>query len=193
MGKKHIALLLSLLGGVSQAHAAGAATIVCSSAGTPNLQVSYSTGPDAGMPGLFWLGIISRDMTLGSVLTPQGWKDYTGGLYPFQARYDNGLMPSIKLEIPFPNGVGNTRQYAGYSIYAGHGAYTQASRQKVAERRAALATVKPDLVAQGRWRAEFDSDEFYMWTLIEKDMKDGNKYGPILTIPYVDCAPESGG
>lgn len=195
MGKKQLALLLSLMGALIPAYAAGTAAILCRNDGTrtPILQVSYSPGSDAGMPGLFWLGIISRDMKLGAMLTSQGWTDYKGGLYPFQSRYDNGLLPSIKVEIPFPNDVSDTGQYAGYSIYVGHGVYTAAMRQKVAERRASLETVKPELLAQGRWRVEFDSDDLYKWSLIEKDMKDGHKYGSILTIPYVECVPQQTG
>ncbi|WP_158664451.1 hypothetical protein [Cupriavidus metallidurans] len=196
------AMMLGLFAAMASAHAGGTATVVCGRPGdafgfgaVPVLQVSYNTGSDTGTPGLFWFGIISQDQTLGSVLTPQGWQDYTGGLYPFQARYDNALPQRITLSIPFPGGVQTTAAYVGYSVYAGHGAYAYANRQKVADRRTALNNVKPDMVAKGRWRPEFDSDDYYIWALIQKDMVDNNKYGPILAIPYVDCTPpmEGGG
>lgn len=196
IGKKQFALSMCLLGSMISAHAGGTATVVCSKSANPVplLQVAYNTGSDAGTPGLFWFGVISQDMTLGSVLTPQGWQNYTGGLYPFQARYDNGLPPTITLTLPFPDGNQNTGAYVGYSVYAGQGVYSYAMRQKVADRRAALNNVKPDMVAKGRWRPEFDSDDTYIWSLIQKDMKDNNKYGPVLTIPFVDCTPaDSGG
>lgn len=193
MRKKQIAILLSMLGAIIPVHAAGKATIECTDDWTPVIRISYSVGADTGTPGLFWLGIISQDMKLGSVLTTQGWQDYKGGLYPFQARYDGGLSSNINLDIPFPNGASDTGQYAGYSIYAGHGAYSAASRRKVAERRASLESVKPVLLAQGKWRAELDSDDLYKWSLIQEDMKGGNKYGPMLTIPYVDCSPPQTG
>ncbi|CAN7779736.1 hypothetical protein LJR296_007916 [Cupriavidus necator] len=190
------AMLTGLFTAMAAAHAGGTATVVCSKPGdafgfnpVPVLQVSYNAGSDTSTPGLFWFGIISPDQTLGSVLTPQGWQDYTGGLYPFQARYDNGLPQRITLSIPFPGGVQTTAAYVGYSLYAGHGAYSYANRQKVLDRRAALNRVKPDMVAKDRWRPEFDTDDSFIWSLIQKDMVDNNKYGPILAIPYVDCTP----
>lgn len=199
-GNRKWLVMLGLLGTMASAHAGGTATVVCSKAGdsygwnpVPVLQVSYNTGADAGTPGLFWLGIISQDQTLGSVLTPQGWQTYNGGLYPFQARYDGGLLQRITLSIPFPDGVQTTAAYVGYSVYTGHGAYSYANRQKVADRRVALNNVKPDMVAKGRWRPEFDSDDTYIWSLIQKDMVDNNKYGAILAIPYVDCTPPVSG
>lgn len=200
IGKKQGTTLLGLLGAMASAHAAGTATVFCGKPGdsygagaVPILQVSYNTGPDVGTPGLFWFGINSQDQTLGSVLTPQGWQNYSGGLYPFQARYDNGLLPRITLSLPFPGKVQNTSGYVGYSLYAGHGTYSYDMRQKVADRRAALNKAKPDMVAKGRWRPEFDSDDNYIWSLIQKDMVDNNKYGALLIIPYVACAPDFGG
>ncbi len=195
-GKMKWAAMVGLLTAMASAHAGGTATVVCSKPGdafgfvpVPVLQVTYNTGADAGTPGLFWFGIISQDQKLGSVLTPQGWQNYNGGLYPFQARYDSGLLQRITLSIPFPDGVQTTASFVGYSVYAGHGAYSYANRQKVADRRTALNNVKPDMVAKGRWRPEFDTDDTYIWSLIQKDMVDNNKYGPILAIPFVDCTP----
>lgn len=200
IGKKQWTTILGLLGAMALAHAAGTATVFCSKPGdsygagaVPILQVSYNTGPDVGTPGLFWFGIISQDQTLGSVLTPQGWQNYSGGLYPFQARYDSGLLPRITLSLPFPGKVQNTSGYVGYSVYAGHGMYSYDMRQKVADRRTALNKAKPDMVAKGRWRPEFDSDDNYIWSLIQKDMVDNKKYGALFIIPYVDCAPDFGG
>lgn len=199
-GKKEWLMALGIVVAMASAHAGGTATVECSRPGdttglnaVPVLQVSYSTGVDAGTPGLFWFGIISQDQTLGSVLTQKGWQNYEGGLYPFQSRYDGGLLQRITLSIPFPDGAQNTGAYVGYKVYAGHGVYSYGMRQKVADRRNALNNVKPEMVAKGRWRPEFDSDDQYIWTLIQKDMVDNNKYGPIVTIPYVDCTPPSGG
>jgi hypothetical protein len=185
---------------ISSAIAGGQATVACSVPGdsfgpnaVPVLQVSYSTGADAGIPGLFWFGVISQDQTIGSVLTPQGWQNYYGGLYPFQARYDGGFTSNITLSIPFPDGVQTTAAFVGYNVYAGHGIYSTDSREKVVARRASLNSVKPDMVAKGRWRPEFDSDDNFIWSLIQRDMVDNKKYGPILSIPYVDCTPLLGG
>lgn len=201
MFNKKLALtMLPFLVCVSSAIAGGQATVNCSVAGdsfgpnaVPVLRVSYSTGADTGTPGLFWLGVISQDQTIGSVLTPQGWQNYYGGLYPFQARYDGGFPSSITLSIPFPDGVQNTAAYVGFNVYAGNGVYTVDSREKVAARRVSLNSVKPDMVAKGRWRPEFDTDDNFIWSLIQRDMVDNKKYGPILSIPYVDCTPFTAG
>jgi len=186
----------AVLAAFGTAEAGGTATVTCTGGATyggssaaPVLQVSYSTGADAGTPGLFWFGILSPDQKRGAVLTPQGWQTYTGGLYPFQSRYDTGLTSTISFTIPFPDGSQNTGAYVGYSVYAGDGVYTPTMQQQVVDRRASLNVVKPDMVAKGRWRPEFDSDDTFIWSLIQRDMTDGHKYGPIGTIPFLDCAP----
>jgi hypothetical protein len=194
---------LAIWSALSAANAGGTATVICRPTGStyddgtpitaPALQVNYSTGADAGTPGLFWFGILSPDQKRGAVLTPQGWQTYTGGLYPFQARYDAGFTPTIAFAVPFPDGSTNTGAYVGYSVYAGDGVYTTDMRQKVADRRASLNAVKPDMVAKGRWRPEFDSDDTYVWSLIQRDMTDNSKYGSIGSIPFVDCSPPNAG
>ena len=190
--------LSALVATAGLAHAGGSAAVVCSGdpvsgGAVPILRVSYFTGADAGTPGLFWLGLFSRDQTKGAALTSSGWQTYTGGLYPFQARYDAGFPASITLSIPFPAGVQTTAEYVGYSVYAGDGVYTGAMQQQVADRRAALNAEKPDMVASGRWNVAFDSDDSYIWALIQKDMTDNKKYGAILTIPYLNCLPPNYG
>lgn len=190
--------ILGLFGCMTSANAQSSASIVCSSdsrswKSVPVLKVSYNTGADANKPGLFWFGIISEDQTTGAVLTSQGWQDYQGGLYPFHSRYDNGLTPVINLSIPIPNSATNTSSLVGYIVYAGHGVYLQDSRQKVIERRSVLDSVKADLVAKGRWQVQYETDENYIISLVQRDMVNNKKYGPALTIPYVDCEPQTGG
>lgn len=165
-----------------------------SSGATPTLRVTYSTAGDAGKPGLFWLGVLSADQQIGAALTPQGWQAYQGGLYPYQSRHDAGLRHTITLNVPMPGTSLTTAEYVGYGLYLGHGVYTQQAQQQVASRRAALNRVKPDMVAKGRWRPDFDTDDTFIWTLIQKDMTDNGKYGRVYTIPYLDCTPpQSGG
>jgi hypothetical protein len=185
-------LLLSLA-----AVAGGSATIDCGdgftgSAGNtkqPTIRLSYTTGSDAGTPGLFWLGLLSPDQTLGAVLTEAGWTQYNGGLYPFQARYDGGLPAVISRTLNFPNNETTTSMYQGYTLYVGHGVYTAQAREKVAVRRNVLDTAKPELVARGRWRPENDTDLHYVHALIQKDMVDNKKYGGTIQIPVLNCNP----
>lgn len=160
---------------------------------TPTLRVTYTTGADAGQPGLLWFGVLSADQQSGAVLTPNGWQTYQGGLYPFHSRHDGGLRPSTTLNVPLPGNALTTAEYVGFGVYMGHGIYTVNAQQQVASRRATLNRVKPDMVAKGRWRAEFDTDETFIWTLIQKDMTDNGKYGQAYTIPYIDCTPPQQG
>lgn len=199
MRKVILGTLLAMVGTVALAGTGASASVTCGP-GAPGgfnagqsayVRVSYPTGGDLGRPGLFWLGIISPDQTSGAVLTGQGWVTYQGGLYPFQARYDNGLPGTITLEIPFPNNAVSTAGYVGHSVYVGHGAYTVPARQKVADRRAVLDAAKPEMVARGRWRPEFASDEQYIWSLVQKDMTENKKYGAVLTVPNIDCTPSN--
>jgi hypothetical protein len=181
----------------------------CGNGLPPQINISYSTGSDAGTPGLFWLGVLSPDQTVGAVMTlNQGWQPYQGGLYPPEARYDNGLPGTITITIPFPapmqnnNGFGNafggmqgttldTSAYVGYSVYVGHGAYTSAGQALVADRRAMLISVKPQRVAAGTWQAAYDSDDQFIWSIVQKDMVTNSKYYSIITVPFVDCTPPS--
>lgn len=190
--------ILALLGCAASANAQSSASIVCGSdsrnwKSVPVLNISYSTGADENKPGLFWFGIISEDQTTGMVLTSQGWQGYQGGLYPFHSRYDNGLTSVINISIELPNGTTNTASLVGYVVYAGHGVYAQDSRQKVIGRRSVLDSAKADLVAKGRWLVQYETDENYILSLVQRDMVNNRKYGPVFTIPYVDCEPQTGG
>lgn len=189
--------VFALFGCMASSNAHSSVSIICSSDNhglipVPVLLVSYSTGADANKPGLFWFGVISENQTTGSVLTTQGWQDYHGGLYPFHSRYDNGLASVINFSIPLPSGATNTASLAGYSVYAGHGIYSQESRQKVINRRSVLDSAKANLVAKGRWLPQYETDENYIWSLTQRDMVNNKKYGPYLTIPYIDCEPQTG-
>lgn len=188
---KKIATLLIAFGVSTLAQAVGGAQVVCIGE-KPQISLNYSTGQESGAAGLFWVGVVSPDQKLGAFLTPKGWVPYEGGLYPIQARYDGGLPLSISLNIPLPDSSASTNQWAGYTLYAGHGIYDQDMRQMVIDRRSALQTVKPDMVAKGRWRPEFDSDDHFILTLVQMNMTRNKKYGPVLTIPSVNCSSGGG-
>lgn len=187
-----LAGLLAMLGAAASTHAQVTVAVVCDPIKmVPILQVSYGTGRDAGKPGLFWIGVLSEDQRSGAVLTTKGWEGYEGGLYPYQSRFDMGLTPIIKLNTPLPGK--STSPWAGYTVFAGHGVYTPDSRQKVASRRATLDSTKELLISKGGWRPEYETDDYYMWTLVQRDMVNGNKYGPIFTIPNINCTMQEGG
>ncbi len=194
---RKIFMTVLLAAAAATAQAGGAAWVTCgySAQGVQNtgeapiLHISYSTAGDAGTPGLFYLGVLSPDQKTGAVMTGQGWTAYQGGLYPFQARYDAGLPGSITFSIPFPGYDLSTGSWAGYSIYAGHGAFNQQGMQAVQSRRAGLNEMKPIRVKNGTWRAEYDSDEQFILSVIQKNMTDGGKYAALITVPYIDCTP----
>lgn len=187
-------VLLAVVGVAAQA--GGSATVTCGNAApgvynngqAPVLNISYSTGADAGTPGLFWLGVLTPDKTNGAVMTSdQGWIAYQGGLYPFQSRYDGGLPGMISKTFPFPGNSLLTTDYVGYIVYTGHGAYGGEAKKKVADRRAALNSVKAKLVEKGVWNSEYEGDDRFIWSLIQKDMVDNQKYGSYITVPLIDC------
>lgn len=184
-------LALAVVG--AGAHAGGSATVTCGSGGYQNgkppvLNINYVPTGDAGTPGLFFLGVLSPDEQSGAVMTPQGWVTYSGGLYPFKARYDAGLPGSIPLNVAFPGGGLTTQAYVGYKVYVGHGAYTAAGRASVADRRTSLNEAKPTLVAEGVWKPELEDDERFIYALVQKDMVDNRKFGILLTVPFLDCS-----
>ena len=188
---KH-SIVLGLFASTAIAHAGGSARVVCDRF-YPALEVTYSTGADAGTPGLLWVGVLTPDQQGGAFNTPRGWEPYTGGLYPFQSRYDGGFPRTIKVTLPFPGQSTTTRDYIGYTVYTGNGVFSKDMQSKVRERREALNSVKADIVAKGLWRPEFDSDDYHMLALVQQDLTMNKKYGMIYSIPFVDCNPSDGG
>ena len=180
------------------AQASAVASLSCS--GTqPVVTISFSAGADAGKPGLLWVGALDQSQTIGAVMTLSGaWATYEGGLYPPARRFDAGLPQGATLTVPVPPPAGyasttNTAHLVGYSIYVGHGALTAAAQQQIAARRAFLNSVKAQRVAAGTWSAEYDSDDRFAWSLVQKDMVDGGKWAAALTIPSIECDPFHGG
>lgn len=181
-------LLLGLMAAATVAHAGGSARVVCNRF-TPSLEVSYSTGADAGKPGLLWVGVLTQDQSGGAFHTGKDWESYNGGLYPFHSRYDGGLPATIRVTLPFPGNSSTTAQYVGYTVYTGNAQYTPEMREQVRDRREALNLVKNDMIARGVWRSEFDSDDYPILALAQNDLMRNKKYGMVLTIPFVDCNP----
>jgi hypothetical protein len=190
--KKLITSFLALLC-FSNANASdiGQATAYCFNY-HPELRITYSPdSSDVGMPGLFWLGILSPSETVGAVYNiNHQWDSYNGGLYPPANRYDAGVPSTITLTIPFPADTGYTTEaYQGYSIYVGHGVLTSNAVEMVSLRRNYLNSVRDQRIAAGTWRTEYDSDTQFQWSLIQKNMVDNNKYNSIYRIPFIDCTP----
>lgn len=198
---RKLLLGVTLAAAAAAAQAGGQASITCGngfSGATPQLNVTYTPGVDAGNPGLLWLGVLSPNQTIGAVLDiTNNWIAYEGGLYPPNKRFDGGIPGTVTISVPFPgNQYGtptNTSQYVGYSVYMGHGIYTKTAADMVASRRTFLNSIKAERQAQGTWRAEYNDDTQMMWSLVQKNMVDNNKYGSVLTIPFIDCAPQEGG
>jgi hypothetical protein len=179
------------------ASAAGTAKIECVGY-TPTVTLTYSTGNDIGSPGLTYVGILSPDQKTVALLgLSNQWEAYPGGLYMPNGRHDTGLpaVKTIKMTMPQTNysaAPQSTHAYVGYVLYAGHGALTPAGIQKVQSRRTALNKVKPTLVAKGTWNAQYESDDQIKQSLVQQNMTDNNKYGPVFTIPMLDCSPPTG-
>ncbi|MEM8519073.1 hypothetical protein [Janthinobacterium sp. CAN_S7] len=174
--------------------AGSSAWISCGGDNAPVLNVSYVPDVrDVGIAGLFWMGVLSPDQASGAVMTEHGWANYQGGLFPFAARYDSALPRTLSKTYGLPVSGYTTAGYVGFVVYVGHGVYSADAKAKVRERRTVLNSIRADLIAAGKWTTDYDSDDRYIWTLVLKDMTDRNKYGAVLTVPFVDCTPGGSG
>ena len=63
----------------------------------------------------------------------------------------------------------------------------------VNDRRTYLNSVKAERQAKGTWKAAYEDDTQFMWSLVQKDMTDKTKWGAVITVPYIDCAPQDSG
>ena len=59
----------------------------------------------------------------------------------------------------------------------------------VAQRRAMLNSVRAQRIAAGTWSADYETDDRYIWSLIQGDMVNNNKFGAVITVPFIDCTP----
>lgn len=174
------------------AHAQSAAVVCMGNVAT--LQINYGTGSDANTPGLFWLGLVAPDGSAADYLDMSGnWQPYQSGLIPPTGRYDAGLPPIVQATVALPGQPTNTFAMQGWIVGIGQGVLAQESQQQVAQRRASLDSVKPQLVAKGTWNPMFDDDNQFKWALAQGDMISNKKYVQALSIPPIDCTPETGG
>lgn len=187
-------------------YAAGTATVVCEhpknvlmgESKRPHMQITYFPERDVGIPGLLWLALVAPDESHGYLMTQRGWVKLEdilpyawlageAGKHHFLARYDQGFPGTIRFTLGFHNNSTSTSAYVGYRLYVGHGALSDALLQKVKVRRDVLTAAKPDLVARGRWKPEYDDDSGYIHSLLQQDMQINKKYGVALTIPAHEC------
>lgn len=170
--------------------ASAAGRVVCSNANTPVIQDTIQVN-EAGQPGLLFVGMHSPDQRQAYFLNFQGnWEVYQGGQYQPAARYDVGLPSSYPLTVTLPGQPAYTSAaFQGWTVYVGYGVYTPKAQSMVKTRRDALNKIKPQRVAQGKWSPEYDSDDRFILSLVQKDLTDNKKYTQSVVIPYVDCTP----
>lgn len=175
------------------AQAGPQASITCQGT-TPTLEITYSTGGDAGNPGLFWLGVIDPAQQQTAYLDQtNSWQSYQGGLYPPQGVYQGGLPGFVAVRASMPGTDMTTAAYVGWTIHAAHGVLSSQAQALVANRRIALDKVKPQRVAAGNWNSDYDQDDRFKLSLVQKDMTDNNKHVAVLIVPMIDCTPPSSG
>lgn len=184
---KHILVAAFLFTLSVVANAAGTASISCQ-AKTPTIVLTYSTDSDSGSPGVTYVALVSPDEQSMLMLDiTNTWTQYTGGQFMPNVAYESGLPASTKIKITLPGYSSSTWQYAGYSLYAGHGALTTKDMHLVQVRRDALNKAKPALVAKGAWIEQYQTDDLFKLSLAQKNMTDGNKYNRVLVIPQMEC------
>lgn len=171
----------------------------------PVIQVTYSPDGDAGLPGLFFVGAINTDMTIGAVMDLSGeWVPYQGGMYPPAQRFDNGLPPVIVLQMDIPRTVDRQQyergtpwnasmSYGGFGLFAGHGALSLDMQEQIATRRQFLTEHKDELIQKGAWSATYeDDDDHVRRSMVQNDMDSNNKYVRLITIPNTNPCYDAG-
>lgn len=174
--------------------ASGSASIACSPSNYPVVSVTYSPDRDAGVPGLFFVGVLAQGGQSGGVLTAGNrWVGYEGGSFPFYEKYLTGIPGSISFSIGLPNGSMTTEAYVGYTLYAGHGVYTKKAAAEVAKMIKDRDETKASLIKYGAWTADLEkgwiSDIQMIQAAVEHDFYQNQKGVKLLTIPYLDCTP----
>lgn len=188
-----IAAAIAALSGAAVTARAQVASVVCQGT-TPMLQINASMGADTGQPGIFWLGLGSQSLSVADYVDQTGnWQSYQSGLFPPTNVYQNGLPPIVQMSVPFPGQPTSTAGYVGWIVGVGEGVLTPASQQLIAQRRAALNSAKNVEMAAGGWNAAYESDDQYKLALVQTDMTANKKYQQVLTVPFLDCTPQSGG
>jgi hypothetical protein len=161
----------------------------------PVINITYSTGPDAGTPGLIWIAMSTPDQQAGWAMpfsTGQWEPLQQGGLYPPLGIHADGLPAQLSFELPIPSSNEysmDTGAVVGYQLGIGHGVLNSGAQNKVSERRNFLNGIREDLIKRGKWSSEYDSDDQFKWALVQKDAMDSGKYAIGLVIPYVNCRP----
>lgn len=148
------------------------------------LNLQYIVSGDVGKPGVTYVSIVEPNEKAAVFANHTGgWTQYLGGMYPPNGAYDGGL-PAIRTISIDLSGI----PFVDRSLYVGHGALGQEELSMVRDRRIALDAIKPDLVAQGKWKKEYhENDDMMKLSLAEKNMRDKNKYFKLMILPSKDC------
>jgi hypothetical protein len=155
----------------------GPVTLTCHS-GQPVAKVRINiNGVDQGLPGLLYVGAVDPAQTDARFFS-EGWRETGSGLMPIYAVERAGLKAT---DILFPLAP----EFAGWNVYVGYGALTQADEQKVRARRAALDRAKE---RQPNMKPNPISDDHLRATLIQMDMANNTKYRRVLTPSETDVA-----
>ncbi|MGA5726581.1 hypothetical protein ACPCHQ_21855 [Ralstonia thomasii] len=185
MKKVVFGALLATVAGLAQAQ-----TVSCNGL-QPVVTLTYATGADAGMSGLLYMGMLSPDQSTAVYWNPQdSLQVYQNGMPAPNRRFDAGVPATQVVTRPFPGQ--DTYAFNGWTLYIGHGVLTDQDKALVQKRHDVMAAAKPARVAAGTWNAAYDDDEHYMQAMVERNMRQGNKYHSVMTIPVVDCRPATG-
>lgn len=154
---------------------------------------------DVGLPGAVWIGI-EDPATPGypaAFLTLSGWVAWTTGDFPAYV-----ATPAIASTFAYvaciPNSTSGggcaatSNEFVGWRVYAGYGVLTPDHQTLIANRRATLDAARPVMQQKGTWRVEYDDDIAFRNSLVAKSANDG-RWGPALTIPFIDCTPPNSG
>lgn len=131
---------------------------------------------DNGKPGLVYLAMVDSSRKNAYFFKASTvWEKYDGGLLPIFLIDRDGLQ-NMRISI---NLGGSYYFHAGSTLYVGYGLYEPGMEDKVQTRREALKKAKEDFPNR---RFYDPGDDYMRRSLIEKDLRDVERYKPVMQI-----------
>jgi hypothetical protein len=138
------------------------------------ISLNLHVDDDVGIPGLVYLAI--RYPTTNKAYfytTEQKWEEWDSGAMPVYRIMRNGLE-DMTIEAPL-----NGPHFVGSEVYVGYGRYTSQIDAEVANRRDAITRIEQEFPD----RPVYDpGDDYVRRQLIEKEMKDNQRYVKVMDI-----------
>jgi hypothetical protein len=139
------------------------------------LLLNLHVDEDAGIPGLVYLALRQPTTNKAFFYTVDGqWDAWDSGAIPIYKVMRDGLE-DMSIEVP----LDGLSHYFGYEVYVGYGRYTSQIDAEVVNRREALNRVQQEFPDKSFYDP---GDDYVRRQLIEKEMKDNQRYVKVMNI-----------